>query len=59
MSKNCKCYAEIPKVYKKFIFKTDILKLNNYTTTSFVFLPFVQHCGFRMQNRHISFPKSS
>ena len=51
MTKIGNCYAGFPIIYKKFIFKTDIFKSNNYTTTLFVFLPIKQHCGFRMHNR--------
>lgn len=50
MTKIGNCYAGFSKVYKNFIFKTDIFKLNNYTTTLFVFLLITQHCGIRMQN---------
>ena len=50
MTKIGKCYAGFSKVYKKFIFKTDIIKLDNYTTTLLVFLLITQYCGIRMQN---------
>lgn len=50
MTKIGKCYAGFLIIYKKFIFKTDIFKLNNYTTTLFVFLLITQYCGIRMQN---------
>lgn len=44
------CYAEFSRICKKLIFKTDIFKLYNYTTTLFVFLLITQYCGIRMQN---------
>ncbi len=59
MTKIDKCYAGFSKVYKKFIFKASIFKLDNYTTTLFVFLPIKQHCGFRMHNRYVLIQKSS
>lgn len=59
MTKIGKCYARFSRIYKKFIFETDILKSNNYTTTLFVFLLITQYCGFRMHNRQVIFPKTS
>ena len=50
MTKIGKCYAGFSRIYKKFIFRTDIFKLNNYTTIWLVFLPIKHYCGIRMQN---------
>ena len=59
MTKIGKCFARFSRIYKKFIFETDIFKSNNYTTTILLFLPITQHCGFRMHNRQVIFPKTS